>query len=196
MLGSPAGGIGRLRASEGAETAVHSGRRAEEATVQRLSFALVVVALAAAVVPAAAGGVAVRACAAADLTARMYPTGGSGAGTLEVGVRLRNVSGTRCAMKGFPGLGLRRSNETVMRGFAAFDTTRTPKQVLLASGGYAHAIIRYSDVPSSGDPAPCPSSTYLLVTPPNRRVPVEVRARIAPCAKGRMLVSPVTKGKV
>ncbi len=87
-----------------------------------------------------------RTCAAADLTARTYPTGGSGAGTLEIGVRLRNVSGTRCAMKGFPGLGLRRSNETAMRGFAVFDKTKTPKQVVLADGGYAHAIIRYSDV--------------------------------------------------
>ena len=86
----------------------------------------------------------------------MYPTGGSGAGTLEIGVRLRNVSGTRCAMKGFPGLGLRRSNETAMRGFAAFDKTKTPKRVVLANGGYAHAIIRYGDVPSAGDPAIVP----------------------------------------
>jgi hypothetical protein len=164
--------------------------------VPRLSFVLVVAALAAAVVPSAAGGAAVRTCAAADLTARVYPTGGSGAGTLELGVRLRNVSGTRCAMKGFPGLGLRRSNETAMRGFAAFDKTKSPKRVVLANGGYAHAIIRYSDVPSTGDPATCPRSSFLLVTPPNRRVSVEVHARLAPCAKGRMLVSPILKGKV
>ncbi len=162
----------------------------------RTSFALVFVALAAAVIPSAAGGAAVRTCAAADLTARTYPTGGSGAGTLEVGVRLRNVSGTRCAMKGFPGLGLRRSNETGMRGFAVFDKTKTPKRVVLADGGYAHAIIRYSDVRSAGDPATCPKSSFLLVTPPNRRVPVEVHARLAPCAKGRMLVSPIIRGKV
>ncbi len=162
----------------------------------RVSFVLVVAALAAVIVPSAAGGVVVRTCAAADLTARMYPTGGSGAGTLEIGVRLRNVSGTRCAMKGFPGLGLRRSNETAMRGFAAFDKSSTPKRVVLANGGYAHATIRYSDVPSTGDPATCPTSSFLLVTPPNRRVAVEVHARLAPCAKGRMLVSPIIKGKV
>jgi hypothetical protein len=166
--------------------------------MSRASFVLVLVAaaLAAAIVPSAAGGATVRTCAAADLTARIYPTGGSGAGTLEIGVRLRNVSGRRCAMKGFPGLGLRRASETRMRGFAAFDTTLTPKRVVLATGGYAHAIIRYSDVPSAGDPATCPTSAYLLVTPPSRRVSVEVRARLAPCAKGRMLVSPIIKGKV
>jgi hypothetical protein len=164
--------------------------------MSRAPFVLVVAALAAVIVPSTAGGAAVRACAAADLTARTYPTSGSGAGTLEIGVRLRNVSGTRCAMKGYPGLGLRRSNETVMRGFAAFDRTKTPRQVVLANGGYAHAIIRYSDVPSSGDPPTCPRSTYLLVTPPNRRVSVEVHAHLAPCAKGRMLVSPITRGKV
>jgi hypothetical protein len=163
--------------------------------VPRLSFALVVAALAAVIVPSAATSAVVRTCSAADLTARTYPTGGSGAGTLEIGVRLRNVSGTRCAMKGFPGLGLRRSNETVMRGFAAFDRTKTPKRVLLANGGYVHAIIRYSDVPSAGDPAVCPKSSFLLVTPPNRRVSVEVHAHLAPCAKGRMLVSPMLKGK-
>lgn len=162
----------------------------------RVSLVLALAALAAAAVPSAAGGAAVRTCAAADLTARMYPTGGSGAGTLEVGVRLRNVSGTRCAMKGYPGLGLRRSNETAMHGFAAFDKTRTPRQVVLATGGFAHAIIRYSDVRSTGDPAVCPRSSFLLVTPPNRRVSVEVHARLAPCARGRMLVSPIIRGKV
>ncbi len=162
----------------------------------RLSFALVIAAVAAVIVPSAATSATIRTCAAADLTARVYPTGGSGAGTLELGVRLRNVSGTRCVMKGFPGLGLRRSNETTMRGFAAFDKTRTPKLVTLANGGYAHAIIRYGDVPSTGDPAVCPRSSFLLVTPPNRRVSVEVHARLAPCQKGRMLVSPIIKGKV
>ncbi|MDX6378020.1 MAG: hypothetical protein QOE98_2323 [Gaiellaceae bacterium] len=162
----------------------------------RVSFALVVAAVLAAIVPSAATGATVRTCAAADLAARTYPTGGSGAGTLEFGVRLRNVSGTRCVMKGFPGLGLRRGDETAMRGFAAFDKTKTPLRVVLANGGFAHAIIRYSGIPSAGDPATCPRSSYLLVTPPNRRVPVEVRARIGPCAKGRMLVSSIIKGKV
>ena len=122
----------------------------------RLSFALVIAALAAVIVPSAATSAAIRTCAAADLTARMYPTGGSGAGTLEIGVRLRNVSGTRCAMKGYPGLGLRRSNETAMRGFAVFDKTKTPKRIVLANGGYVHAIIRYGDVPSPGDPGGLP----------------------------------------
>jgi hypothetical protein len=163
--------------------------------VPRLSFALVVAALAAVILPSAATSATVRQCVAADLSARTYPTGGSGAGTLEIGLRLRNVSGTRCTMKGFPGLGLRRSNETVMRGFAAFDKTKTPKQVLLLNGGFAHFLIRYSDVPSAGDPAVCPTSSFLMVTPPNRRVSLEVHARLAPCAKGRMLVTPVLKGK-
>ena len=161
----------------------------------RLSFALVVAALAAVIVPSAATSAVVRTCAAGDLSARTYPTGGSGAGTLEIGLRLRNVSGKRCTMKGFPGLGLRRSNETAMRGFAAFDKTKTPKLVVLLNGGFAHFLIRYTDVPSVGDGGACPASTFLMVTPPNRRVSLEVRARLTPCAKGRMLVTPITKGK-
>jgi hypothetical protein len=162
----------------------------------RVSFALVVVAVLAAIAPSAATGATVRTCAAADLQARTYPTGGSGAGTLEFGVRLRNVSGRRCAMKGFPGLGLRRADETAMRGFAVFDKTKSPQRVVLLNGGYAHVVIRYSAIPSAGEGATCPRSSYLLVTPPSRRVSVEVRARIAPCAKGRMLVSPIVRGKV
>lgn len=152
-------------------------------------------AAAAALVPAVAHGATTPRCAAADLTARTYPTGGSGAGTLEVGIRLRNASAHRCFMKGFPGLGLLKSNETRMRGFAAFDTTKTPLRVSLPPGGFAHVLVRYTDVPGTGDPATCPTSSYLLVTPPNRRVSLEIRARLAPCAKGRMLVSPVLKGK-
>ena len=99
-------------------------------------------------------------------------------------------------MKGFPGLGLRRSNETAMRGFAVFDKTKTPKRVVLAE-----RRLRPRDHPllatcrSAGDPATCPKSSFLLVTPPNRRVSVEVHARLAPCAKGRMLVSPMHQGQ-
>jgi hypothetical protein len=98
-------------------------------------------------------------------------------------------------MKGFTGLGLRNASELRMRGFAAFDRSRTPKRVALGPGASAHFLVRYSDVSSAGDPNPCPTSSYLLVTPPNRRVPLEVRKHIAPCSKGRMLVTPVTKGK-
>ena len=161
-----------------------------------LLFLAVVGAAAVAVLPSLASGAATtRQCAAADLSAKTFGTGGSGAGTLEIGVRLRNTSSTACFMKGFPGLGLRNASELRMRGFAAFDTARTAKRVALSSGAFAHFLVRYSDVPSTGDPTPCPSASYLLVTPPNRRVPLEVRTHIAPCSKGRMLVTPVTKGK-
>ena len=153
-------------------------------------------ATAVAVLPSLASGAATtRQCAAADLSAKTFGTGGSGAGTIEFGVRLRNTSGRACFMKGFAGLGLRTASELRMRGFAAFDTSKTPKRVALSSGAFAHFVVRYSDVRSTGDPATCPAASYLLVTPPNRRVPLEVRTHIAPCSKGRMLVTPVTKGK-
>jgi len=165
--------------------------------VSRILLVLAVFAAAAvAVLPSLASGAATtRRCAAADLSAKMFPTAGSGAGTIEFGVRLRNTSGSACFMKGFAGLGLRNASELKMRGFAAFDTSKTAKRVALSSGAFAHFRVRYSDVPSTGDANPCPTSSYLLVTPPNRRVPLEVRARVAPCSKGRMLVTPVTKGK-
>jgi hypothetical protein len=165
--------------------------------VSRILLVLAVaVAAAVAIVPSFASGAATtRQCAAADLSARTFSTGGSGAGTIEFGVRLRNTSGSSCFMKGFTGLGLRNASELRMRGFAAFDRSRTPKRVALGPGASAHFLVRYSDVSSAGDPNPCPTSSYLLVTPPNRRVPLEVRKHIAPCSKGRMLVTPVTKGK-
>ena len=80
-------------------------------------------------------------------------------------------------------------------GFAAFDRTKTPKRVALAPGAIAHFLVRYSDVQSAGDPTPCPAASFLLVTPPNRRVPLEMRKHFRICGKGRMLVTPVIKGK-
>lgn len=165
--------------------------------MSRILFVLAVaVAAAAAVVPSLATGAATtRQCAAADLSARQFPTGGSGAGTIEFGVRLRNTSSAACFLKGFPGLGLRNASEARMRGFAAFDRTKTPKRVALAPGAFAHFLVRYSDVQSAGDPNPCPAPSFLLVTPPNRRVPLEMRKHFRICGKGRMLVTPVIKGK-
>jgi hypothetical protein len=154
------------------------------------------IAAAAVVVPSLATGAATtRPCAAADLSVRQFPTGGSGAGTIEFGVRLRNVSGAACFMKGFPGLGLRNASEARMAGFAAFDRTKTPKRVALAPGAFAHFIVRYSDIQHAGDPTPCPAPSFLLVTPPNRRVSLELRKHFRICGKGRMLVTPVAKGK-
>ncbi len=109
---------------------------------------LVLAALAAAAVailPSLASGAATtRRCAAADLSAKTFGTGGSGAGTLEFGVRLRNTSGSACFMKGFAGLGLRNASELRMRGFAAFDTSKTLKRVALSSGAFAHFLVRYT----------------------------------------------------
>ena len=153
------------------------------------------IAAAAAVVPSlATGAPTTRQCAAADLSAKTYTSGGSGAGTIEFGVRLRNASSASCFMKGFPGLGLRNGSENRMAGFAAFDTTKTPKRVALAPGSSAHFLVRYSDIEHAGDPTPCPAASFLLVTPPNRRVSLELRKRFRICGKGRMLVTPVTKG--
>ena len=153
------------------------------------------IAAAAAVVPSLATGAATtRQCAAADLTAKTFGTGGSGAGTIEFGVRLRNASSAACFLRGFPGLGLRNASEGRMAGFAAFDTSKTPKRVAIAPGASAHFLVRYSDIEHAGDPTPCPAASFLLVTPPNRRVPLEVRKRFRICGKGRMLVTPVMAG--
>jgi len=143
----------------------------------------------------AAAAATPRRCAAADLRVTLAPTGGSGAGTLEFGVVLRNLSTASCRLQGFPGLGLLDADEKAIPGYAAFDRTRTPRRVILAAnGGRAHAIVRYSDVPT-GDET-CRRSAFLLVTPPNGRVANEVRAAIRPCNAGRMLVSPVLAGPI
>jgi hypothetical protein len=131
-----------------------------------------------------------RVCAAADLTARSVDTGGSGAGTIEFGIVFHNASRHTCVMGGFPGLGLLDSRERAMPGYAAFDHSRTPHTVTLAPGGRAEAIVRWSDVTSGGQTT-CPKATFLLVTPPGRRVSLELRTSIAPCGGGRMLVAPV-----
>jgi Protein of unknown function (DUF4232) len=163
--------------------------------IRRLTMILAGAALAAGGSVAAAGAGAGRAgtphrCTAADLSARLVDTGGSGAGTLEVGVLFTNTSHTRCALRGFPGLGLLDASEMPIPGYAVFDTTRHASTVVLAPGSSGGARIRYSDVPT-GSQTHCRQGAFLLVTPPNGRVPLELRAALAPCDNGRMLVTPV-----
>jgi hypothetical protein len=157
-----------------------------------LAGAALVVAGSAAALAAGGGGGASPAhrCAASDLTVRLVDTGGSGAGTLEVGLLMTNASHARCVLRGFPGLGLLAASESPLPGYAVFDTPRHASSVVLAPGATSGARIRYSDVPT-GSETQCRQSSFVLVTPPNGRVPLEVRATLAPCDGGRMLVTPM-----
>ena len=99
-------------------------------------------------------------------------------------------------MKGFPGLGLRRSNETAMRGFAVFDKTKTPKRIVVATAAMSTQSSatatcrprRSCDVPDEQLPPGDASE------PP--RPGRGARPPRALCQKGRMLVSPMLRGKV
>jgi hypothetical protein len=157
----------------------------------RTLLALTAVALAASAVlsPASAGASVPPRCHVADLVASTVETGGSGAGTLEIGVRLRNRSHHTCRVYGYPGLALRSSSNHAIPGYAVFDHTRIPHRVVLAPGAAAVATVRYSDVPHGSET--CRASRWLLVTPPDEYSSLRVRASLAVCNHGRMLVGPL-----
>jgi hypothetical protein len=144
------------------------------------------------VVPAIAPATAaIQRCAATDLRGTMASSNGSGAGTLEVRVVVRNATAHACRLHGYPGLGLADGDGHVIPGFAVFDRAHgTPRTVILTPGRRAAAIIRYTDVPSGGETS-CRAARFLIVTPPDTRSSLRVPARIAPCAHGRMLVQPL-----
>ena len=116
-------------------------------------------------------------------------------GHIEQAINLQNVSGHSCRMWGYPGLGLLDRHGHALPGYADFDTSVAPHRVVLRPHRWAHATIRWSDVPV-GSQTSCPVSRWLLVTPPDTFSSRRVRAAIDSCGDGRIEVRPIQPGAV
>ncbi|MGO8870593.1 MAG: DUF4232 domain-containing protein [Acidimicrobiales bacterium] len=133
-------------------------------------------------------------CATPALTGAIAGSSGA-AGTIETTVSLTSTSATPCALGGYPGLGLLSANgsalqtNVVRKGNYTF-TDMAPTTVTLSKGQAADFNIGYSDVPV-GNETTCPSSAFLVVTPPNAYDHLVIGATMAPCGGGTMVVSPV-----
>ena len=79
---------------------------------------------------------------------------------------------------------------TVVRKGTYGFTAIAPTTVTVVPGGAAYFNVGYSDVPVGGQTT-CPTSAAVEVTPPNQFDHLAVKATMAPCGGGTLVVSPV-----
>jgi hypothetical protein len=133
-------------------------------------------------------------CATTTLIASVV--GGSGAaGTIETTLGLKSTGSAPCVLGGYPGLQLLSSSGAslptkVIRGGHYTFTSMAPTTVTLTTGQSVYFNIGYSDVPVDNETS-CPTSSSLEVTPPNSYPHLIVKASLAPCGGGTLVVSPV-----
>ena len=108
---------------------------------------------------------------------------------------LKNTTAKSCTLGGYPGMlllnvaGAALPTNVVRKGNYTF-TAMAPTTVTVAPGSAAYFNIGYSDVPVGGETS-CPTSAAVEVTPPNQFDHLTVKATMAPCGGGTLVVSPV-----
>lgn len=108
---------------------------------------------------------------------------------------LKNTTARSCTLGGYPGMLLLNSagaglpTKVVRKGSYGF-TAMAPTTVTVVPGNAAYFNIGYSDVPVGGETS-CPTSAAVEVTPPNQIDHLTVKATMAPCGGGTLVVSPV-----
>ncbi len=143
-------------------------------------------------------------CTGADL-AGTVGTSQAAAGTVQTTFTVSNVSGSPCALNGYPELILLNANQSslptsTVDGQAAFTqpTSRgtrlanaAPRPQRLTAGGQVTFVVQYSDVPV-GSETSCPQSASVNVYPPGLEAatPFNVSASMDPCNFGTVHVSP------
>lgn len=126
------------------------------------------------------------------------PGGGLGAATGHLGVwfRLHNLRRSACSLQGFPGVELLDKNfqslpDPVQRSGYMISPSLPKRMVVLDRSHDAYFALEYGDVPNMNHP--CRSGVpYVMVIPPNDRLPIVGYARIGyQCFGDRVDVSPV-----
>jgi hypothetical protein len=123
-------------------------------------------------------------------------------GHIGIVYRIHNLASSACTLQGYPGAELldrqfHSQPTTVQRGHGYIIAGSPPRpQVTLDAGHDAYFGLEYSDVPSGA--AACPRSPYLMITPPDDRLPVVTYASTSPgmvgaitACRGTIVVSPV-----
>jgi hypothetical protein len=115
---------------------------------------------------------AVPACTAGDLGAWVAVTQGNGAaGSIFYPLQFTNLSRHACAMRGFPGVSAIDRNGHQLGSPAGWDHVVPARTVVLAPGGTAHTILRWSDatITTTSSCHPVSSTFELRVYPPGQR---------------------------
>jgi hypothetical protein len=118
------------------------------------------------------------------------------AGTIMLGVVLKNVSHTTCTLRGYPALRLYRPHRWVPTHVShggLVPLNRHVRTIVLHPGGRASLLVAYHDVPIGN--APCLTSTSLFVLSHGSvdGVPVSIRAM---ACNGDLRISPLLAGVV
>jgi Protein of unknown function (DUF4232) len=114
---------------------------------------------------------AIRSCTAADLGAWVAADQGNGAaGSIYFPLQFTNLSSHACSMRGFPGVSAVDRNGHQLGSPAGWGSVTAPRTVVLAPGGTAHAILRWSDAEVTTAPGcdPVLTASELRIYPPGQ----------------------------
>jgi Protein of unknown function (DUF4232) len=144
--------------------------------------------------PAAA---APSACATSSLQVKLGPSDGY-AGGVDEAINFTNTSAAPCTLFGYPGVSLVSGPSRKQIGLAAKRSTTVPvKQVTLAPGATAHAVLQIVDALNYPTATCQPAkATALRAYPPNQTVPAYLPTTATTCAKPvqTLSITPVQPG--
>lgn len=145
---------------------------------------------------AASRAAAIPRCQSGALYIALVPHDGQGAtGHLDVVFSVTSVAQTSCYLEGYPGIQLINASghniATHLTWGGGFFFANRPKQyVVLGTGKSAYFALGWTHFPSPGQS--CPTTKYLLVTPPDDYNPIVVSAVIRQVCGGNVSASPIT----
>jgi hypothetical protein len=148
--------------------------------------------IASAAAPAAAAGM--PGCATSGLVAWMDTQGDGAAGSIYYTLDFTNLSGHACTLRGYPGVSAVSLSGRQLGSPARWGTSPATT-VRLASGATAYAVLRYSDVVTSGSgPRPCDAVTAagLRVYPPDQTASKTVPFPLKACTRSGLVYMSVT----
>jgi hypothetical protein len=139
---------------------------------------------------------AIPRCHTGGLYIALIPNSGQGAtGHLDVVFSVRSLTQQSCYLEGYPGIQLINAgghyiSTHVQWGTGFFFTNRPKEYVVLKTGRVAYFDLGWTHLPSPGQS--CPTSKYLLVTPPDERTPIAVPATLQQICGGIVDASPIS----
>ncbi len=145
---------------------------------------------------AASRAAAIPRCLSGALYIALVPKDGQGAtGHLDVVFSVTSVAQASCYLEGYPGIQLINASgkyiATHLTWGGGFFFANRPKQyVVIGTGKTAYFALGWTHFPSPGQR--CPTTKYLLVTPPDDHNPIVVSAVIQQICGGNVSASPIT----
>jgi len=138
-------------------------------------------------------------CAFSQLAVTQAQQGNAGMGHIGAWILFRNTGGHPCMLYGYPGAAaldaagrqVAQAQRTLSGYLGGVQSGGAPPHVTISPGAAASAVVEGSDVPS-GSATGCTDYAALLITPPNTRHSVVIKAQLPSCQG--LQVHPVVPG--